>query len=189
MIVRLSGIVAVIEPDGIVLDVNGVGYAVALTSRDLETLDVGTPVILWVVHIIREDSWTLYGFLDLADRGIFTQLIGVSGVGPKIGMKMISAMPLAVIVQLIATGDIQGLCRCPGIGKKVAERIVLDLRSKVGEISAAPTHDSHAYPTELSDALKSLGYRSEEIRLAISQAQIPEGASTSQALKLVLKKI
>jgi len=193
MIARLSGELAYKAPDHIVLDTGGVGYRLFIPLSTFYALpDTGT-VSLHVHTHVKEDALHLYGFLDQAEKGMFTLLIGVSGVGPKLAVNILSNIPARELQAALAGGDVKRLSAVPGIGKKTAERLVLELRDKVPDVegdtlkpAAALAADSRPHDDALS-ALVNLGYKENLARKALEALESPPGASLEEILKGALK--
>ena len=161
MIARLRGTPAGRSADGLLLDVNGVGYLVAATPGVMRRAEGGGEITVETFLHVREDALQLYGFVDAAERELFTQLLTVSGIGPKVALAVVSGSPAAELRRAIALEDHARFQAIPGIGKKTAERIVLELKEKV----SLTARDAAAYaadetPTHLvaRDALVELGY-------------------------------
>lgn len=171
MIARLAGTVAAIEGDTLVVDVHGVGYAVAVPTRLAAAARVDIAVVLWVHTAVREDAITLYGFALPADRAAFELLIGVTGVGPRIALSALSAMAVADLARAIEGNDLRALTAISGIGRKTAERLVLELRGKLAWTPGGT--DPGPRPTAVDDplalALAQLGYKKSEIDLAVAR--------------------
>ncbi len=157
MISRLRGIPTGRSAEGLVLDVGGVGYLVAATPSALRQADVGSEVTLETYLHVREDTLQLYGFADARERELFVRLLGVSGIGPKVALAVVSSGRPDDLRRAIALGDAARFQVIPGIGKKTAERIVLELK---GSIAGASEHGESETPAELvaRDALVELGY-------------------------------
>lgn len=167
MIASVNGEVIDIALDHVVIEAAGVGYRVNATPATLSTLRRGTQIRLITAMIVREDSMTLYGFTDTDARDLFTTLLGVSGVGPKIAMATLAVYDAPTLRQALADGDVAALTRVPGIGKRGAERLVLELREKV---AAAP-----GGTTELGRGAASL------VRSQVVEALIGLGFAAKQA--------
>lgn len=133
MIAFVSGTVAALAPDAAVVEVGGVGMAVQCTPNTLSTLRVGQPVRLATSLVVREDSLTLYGFADDDERQVFELLQTASGVGPRLALAMLAVHTPDALRRAVAAEDTAALTRVPGIGKKGAQRIVLELKGKLGE--------------------------------------------------------
>ncbi len=135
MIAYVSGTLAEKKPTHVVIDVNGLGYALFIPTSTFETLpDAGAPVKLLTHFAVREDAQLLYGFATAAERELFEALISVSGVGPKLALAALSALPPAELQRRILEGEAGLLTQIPGIGRKTAERLVIDLRDRVSRL-------------------------------------------------------
>jgi Holliday junction DNA helicase RuvA len=134
MIARLSGKIVEKLEDRLVLDVAGVGYEVFLPTSSLARVGpAGTPLVVHVVTHVREDALQLYGFLTRDEKGLFETVTGVSGVGPRLGMALLSGLEPSALRRAVQERDVAALTRVPGIGRKTAERLIVDLRDRVGE--------------------------------------------------------
>ena len=187
MIGKLQGVIDYIGDDYVILMVNGVGYKVYTP----EILTLKSPTTLWIETIVREDSIRLFGFLSLAGQTLFNQLTTVSGVGPKVAMAIMGTIKTDTLMTAIATGDAKTIATAPGVGKKVAEKIIVELKSKVGGASFAfdTAGDTGALP-DLLAALEALGYRRMDI-IEMAQklvAQNPD-AGVSKLVPMALKEI
>jgi holliday junction DNA helicase RuvA len=173
VISRLRGTPAGRTADGLVLDVGGVGYLVAATPSALRrAADVPEVTIETYLHV-REDALQLYGFADAAERELFIHLLGVSGIGPKVALAVVSSAPPADLRRAIALKDPARFQAIPGIGKKTAERIVLELEEKLGSEDVAALQALPAVPTSAHgvarDALVELGYSVVEAEQALAR--------------------
>ena len=157
MISRLRGTPAGRAADGLVLDVGGVGYLVAATPSALRRAEGAKEVTLETYLHVREDALQLYGFADAAERGLFVHLLGVSGIGPKVALAVVSSAPPDDLHRAIALGDAARFQAIPGIGKKTAERIVLELRGSTAD-AIQPRGDQAHGELVARDALVELGY-------------------------------
>ena len=188
MISRLRGIAAGRTPDGLVVEVGGVGYLVAATPPVLRRAEAGAEVVVETYLHVREDALQLYGFADAAERELFTQLLTVNGIGPKVALAVVSGSPAAELRRAIALGDSARFQAIPGIGKKTAERIVLELKEKLAASADAlvATVSSDA-PVDLvaRDALVELGYSvlEAEQRLAATDPELDPAERVRQALR------
>ena len=179
MFYYLEGSVAELEPNLVVLDCGGVGYALNSTANTIAALSRGATCRLYVSESIREDAFDLYGFYTRNEKMFFEMLTSVSGIGPKTALGVLGAMPLRDLNLAILLGDVNALSRAPGIGKKTAQRIALELKDKISQAdvsaAAAPSQGAAMPPlssdavTEAIEALIALGYSSTEARNAISQ--------------------
>lgn len=191
MIASVRGEVLDIALGHVVIEAAGVGYKVMATPATLATLRRGTEARLITAMIVREDSQTLYGFADGEARDLFTTLLEVSGVGPKIALATLAVYDPVALRQALADGDVAALTRVPGIGKRGAERIVLELRDKIG---ASPSGVSpaagHAVRGPVIEALVGLGFPAKQAEEACDTvlADDPE-ASTSSALRAALSML
>jgi len=171
MIGRLRGILAYKQPPWLVIDVGGVGYELeAPMSTFYDLPDVGREVILFTHHAQREDSVSLYGFLRESERRLFRDVQKVSGIGAKIALAVLSGVNVDEFARQVQTGDVAALTRIPGIGKKTAERMVVELRDRVVDLGSNPL-GSPSLPndpqSEAVIALQQLGYKpAEAVRMA-----------------------
>ncbi len=184
MISRLRGAVAGRTLDGIVIDVGGVGYLVNATPSVLRRADGASEVTVETYLYVRDDALQLYGFSDAAERALFVQLLGVGGVGPKVALAVVSSAPSEELRRAIALRDPARFQAIPGIGKKTAERIVLELEGSIGD--ASPVGAGGA-PSELvaRDALVELGYSVVEAEqaLAVVDPDLPAEERVREALR------
>jgi Holliday junction DNA helicase RuvA len=165
MIARLRGKPVASTPDGLVIDVGGVGYLVAATPSAIRKADGVEEVVVETYMHVREDTLQLYGFAERAERELFIQLLSVNGVGPKVALAIVSGSPADELRRAIVREDTARFQAIPGIGKKTAERIVLELKEKIvadGDIAA---------PTDLTarDALVELGYNVVDAERALAE--------------------
>jgi len=161
MIASLEGTVTEKEENRVVLEVAGVGYEVHLTAPAFLGISPGARLRLYVVDVVREDSHDLFGFTDLAARSLFRRLIGVSGVGPKTAMQVMSNGPTAEISAAIEAGEVAKLTGVPGVGAKTAQKIILELRGKLADMGAGADMD-------VIDALVGLGYSRNDASKAVA---------------------
>lgn len=187
MIARLRGTPAGRSADGLLLDVNGVGYLVAATPGVMRRAEGGGEVIVETFLHVREDTLQLYGFADASERELFIQLLTVSGIGPKVALAVVSGSPAAELRRAIAMEDHARFQAIPGIGKKTAERIVLELKEKVSLTADAAAYAADEPPTHLvaRDALVELGYSvlEAEQRLADVDPELPPAERVRLALR------
>jgi Holliday junction DNA helicase RuvA len=186
VITRLRGKPVGSTPEGLVLDVGGVGYLVAATPSALRHAHGKEEVVVETYLHVREDTMQLYGFADRAERELFIQLLTVNGIGPKVALAIVSGSPADELRRAIVREDIARFQVIPGIGKKTAERIVLELKEKIGtgvtEVAAMPSGDSHIVAR---DALVELGYTlvDAERALADTDPALPPEDRVRLALK------
>jgi holliday junction DNA helicase RuvA len=191
MIASVRGEVLDVALDHVVIEAAGVGYKVMATPSTLATLRRGSEARLIIAMIVREDSMTLYGFHDAAARDLFLTLLGVSGIGPKIALATLAVYDAPGLRQALADGDVTALTRVPGIGKRSAERMVLELRDKMGAVSAATTLvNGQAVRAPVVEALVGLGFAAKQAEEATDKvlANEPE-ANTSSALRAALSML
>jgi len=192
MIVRLTGTLVSSTPLSAVIDAQGIGYEVHVPLTTAEKLPAaGGRVLLHTYAVYREDAQSLYGFYSPEERDFFRLLVEkVSGIGPKLALSVLSRLSLPVLQSAIVAGDVGLLAKCPGIGKKTAERLVIELRDKLGAGSNAPSVAGAATtpsaPAKFRDAvmaLVALGYKAPEADKAIRDASTALGPSaTTEAL-------
>ena len=193
MIGRLTGKLAQEEPDGrLLVDVGGVGYEVSTpvgTARRASSGAEPGNVVLFIHTHVREDALELFGFASEADRQLFRLLIGVQKVGPKLGLGLLSALTGAELVRAIGEGDLGRLCRVPGVGRKTAERLVLELRERAKlALPPAPTPARPGdLPSRLVGALVNMGYKSTEAERAVkSLGETVEALPMAESLRAAL---
>jgi Holliday junction DNA helicase RuvA len=197
MIALLTGKIAHKSPEYIILDVNGVGYRVQIPfSTYYELPDTGAQISLTIYTHVKEDSISLYGFRTPAEKNFFQLLISVSGIGPKMGKDILSNIQVNELAAAITRGDLARLSAVPGIGKKTAERMVLELRDKVLKLDMAvpPRDGESAAPAagieeDVASALVNLGYKEAVVKKTLSELRIAPEASMEEALKLALKAL
>ncbi|WAC89641.1 Holliday junction branch migration protein RuvA [Mycobacterium sp. Aquia_213] len=194
MIASVRGEVLEVALDHVVIEAAGVGYRVNATPSTLSTLRLGSEARLVTAMIVREDSQTLYGFVDGETRDLFLTLLSVSGVGPRLAMATLAVYDADSLRQALADGDVTALTRVPGIGKRGAERMVLELRDKIytaGARAAAPAVNGHTVRGPVVEALVGLGFAAKQAEdatdnvLAASREK-GEQATTSDALRAAL---
>ncbi|EHB50355.1 Holliday junction ATP-dependent DNA helicase ruvA [Mycolicibacterium rhodesiae JS60] len=193
MIASVRGDVLDIALDHVVIEAAGVGYKIMTTPSTLATLRRGTEARLITAMIVREDSQTLYGFADSEARDLFTTLLGVSGVGPKIALATLAVYDATALRQALADGDVTALTRVPGIGKRGAERLVLELRDKIGSVSSgagAAAATGHAVRAPVVEALVGLGFAAKQAEEATDKVLAGDPDSTTQsALRAALSML
>ena len=191
MIASIRGEVLDIALDHAVIEAAGVGYKVLTTPTTLSTLRRGTEARLITAMIVREDSMTLYGFADGDARDLFTTLLGVSGVGPKIALATLAVYDPQALRQALADGDVTALTRVPGIGKRGAERLVLELRDKIGAVTPGVTNAvGHAVRVPVVEALVGLGFAAKQAEDAADKVLAADpDATTQSALRAALSML
>jgi Holliday junction DNA helicase RuvA len=197
MIALLTGLIAYKSPDHIILDVHGVGYRVLIPfSTYYELPEEGGSATLHIHTCVREDAIQLYGFRTRLEKSFFQLLISVTGVGPKLARDILSNIQPGPLSQALLLGDLLKLSSIPGIGKKTAERLVLELKDKAGKLdmSSLPTAGIPHRPADeamedVTSALLNLGYKEPQVRRALSGLQAAEGAGVEELLKQALKTL
>jgi Holliday junction DNA helicase RuvA len=189
MIGRLSGILLEKNPPQLLVECSGVGYEVDVPMSTFYNLPgMGEKVVLLTHLAVREDAHLLYGFGTVEERNVFKQLIKISGVGARTALSILSGMSVADLSQAITLQEANRLTRIPGIGKKTAERLLLELKGKLGADLGAVGGTVHSDATsDILNALLALGYSDKEAMLALKQ--IPAGTGVSEGIKLALKAL
>ena len=201
MISYLRGVLAALEEDKAIIDVGGVGYGVFMPGRAMGKLPpVGREVKIHTYLNVKEDAMQLYGFLTRDDLTVFRLLIGVNGIGPKGGLGILSALSPDDLRFAVLSNDVKAICAAPGIGKKTAEKMILELRDKL-KLEDALAHiaagteaevpgETAVYgeiQSEAVQALVALGYGSTEALKAVRKVEIQESTEVEDVLKLALK--
>jgi len=190
MIGRINGILLQKAPPTILVDCQGVGYEIDVSMGTFYNLpDIGEKVTLFTHLSVREDAHLLYGFGNAEERNLFRQLIRISGIGARTALSLLSGMSVAEMVQAVTLQDTTRFSRIPGIGKKTAERLLLELKGKLGAdpdtVRGSATDNDNM--TDILNALIALGYSSKEVHAALKQ--VPSNSSVSDGIKLALKAL
>jgi len=192
MIGRISGTLLGKEPPQVLVDVGGVGYELDVpmsTFYDLPAL--GDRLTLLTHLVVREDAHLLYGFLTADERSAFRELIRVSGIGPRMALAVLSGLSVSELTQAVALQESGRLVKVPGIGKKTAERLLLELKGRfaqaVGKADAAAAPAAGDHAADILRALLALGYSEREA--AIAARQVPAGTSVSDGIRMALKQL
>lgn len=196
MIASVRGRVASVAPDGAVVEVGGVGLSVVCTPTTLAGLRVGEEARLATSLVVREDSLTLYGFADDDARSLFELLQTASGVGPRLAQAVLAVLPPDVVRKAVATGDINTLTRVPGIGRKGAERLVLELRDRIGSVvSTSGGSESLSLPVggiswadQIRQALVGLGWTAGQADQAVSIVSAELNGDPAPGVSVLLKR-
>jgi Holliday junction DNA helicase RuvA len=197
MIGSLTGVIRALEAPVVLLEVNGVGYEIDTPLSTFCQLKPGQNVTLWTHLVVREDAHLLYGFSDTTDKALFRTLIKVNGVGPKLALSILSSMSSAMMIQAIDMQDVTTLTRIPGVGKKTAERLVIELRDRLKNLSLSSSDSlgSHQFGittispvAEAEAALVSLGYKPLEAQKAIGAVK-SEFTETADLIRAALKSM
>lgn len=197
MIGFLRGRVADKQPNKLIVDVQGVGYDVSVPlSTFYDVGDEGAEIALRIYTHVREDALQLYGFLTELERQLFERLIGISGIGPKLAIAVLSGMDPRELLAAVQRGDVARLTAIPGVGKKTSERIVLELKDRLAQMSggapaeAAPVHGADRLRGDLLSALQNLGYHRPQAEKAVdSSLQTMADPTFEQALKAALREL
>ena len=189
MIGRLTGLLAEKSPPQVLIDVNGVGYEVDVPMSSFYNLPgLGERVTLLTHFVVREDAQLLFGFLTAPERAVFRQLIKISGIGPRMALSLLSGLSVAELTQAVAQQQAGRLVKVPGIGKKTAERLLLELKGKLGPdlglAGAAIVSDAQA---DIVLALVALGYSERDAAAALKA--LPPDVGVSDGIKLALKAL
>jgi Holliday junction DNA helicase RuvA len=192
VISSVRGEVLDVALDHVVIEAAGVGYKLMAAPSTLATLRRGSEARLITAMIVREDSMTLYGFPDADARDLFLTLLGVSGVGPKIALATLAVYDATALRQALADGDVTALTRVPGIGRRGAERMVLELRDKIGPVSPSTgsSVNGHGVRGPVVEALVGLGFAAKQAEEATDKVlAADEKATTSTALRSALSSL
>ncbi len=188
MIGRLSGLLLDKNPAQLIVDCNGVGYEVSVPMSTFYHLPAtGERVTLLTHMVVREDAQLLYGFATAQERELFRELMKISGIGARTALAILSGMSVNDLAQAVTLQEVGRLTRIPGIGKKTAERLLLELKGKLGaELGTAPGTEGES-TNDILSALLALGYSEKEALLAIKQ--VPAGSSVSDGIRQALKAL
>jgi Holliday junction DNA helicase RuvA len=182
MIAHLVGTVRFVALDKVIVDVGGVGLAVSVSASTSAHINVGAPVQLFTSLVVREDSLTLFGFLDEESRTTFELLQTVSGIGPKVALAIMGAHSPQSLAGAIAREDVGAIEKVPGIGKKGAQRLILELKGKISDFGSSHSVMSHqpAWREQLLAALTSLGFSAKDADVAISEVLLDRESKSSE---------
>ena len=190
MISSITGKVKSITANSLVVEVGGVGVLLQVPTRVASSMQVGEQVSFHTYLIVREDALILYGFSELVDREFFELLLSVTGIGPKVAQSILANSGAASIAAAITSSDLKSLESVPGLGKKGAQRLVLELKDKAPAFADGNVNKNLSLSNQVENALQGLGYSAKEsnsmLRQVMSNEKI-EGLSTAQILKLALK--
>ncbi len=193
MIGRLSGTLLEARPDRVLLDVGGVGFEVSIPLGTFTMLPKPSErATLLVKTIVREDAIQLFGFATAQERTVFEKLLSVSGIGPKVALTILSGLPVPELVAAIATQNVKRLSSIPGVGKKLAERLGVELKEKMSDMAGATGKESLALSTVASDAilaLLNLGYKAAQAETAVMAAAKEAGNDLNDLLRFALKRL
>ncbi len=193
MIARLVGRLARKSPEALVVDVHGVGYRVLVSLNAFAALpEEGEPVELAIHTHLRENALELFGFLDPREKALFNALLAVSGVGPRMALNILSGIPAADLQEALSCGDIARLVSVPGIGKRTAERLVVELQDRVRQLHAQGPTDGRrrdGAEAEAVSALVNLGYRQKEAERAVREAIEQGGGELAAVIRQALRQL
>jgi Holliday junction DNA helicase RuvA len=188
MIGRLTGTLAEKSPPQLLIDTHGVGYEVDVPMSTFYNLPaLGERVTLLTHLVVREDAQLLYGFLTAAERATFRELIRISGIGPRTALAVLSGLSVAELAQAVAQQQAVRLTKVPGIGKKTAERLLLELKGKLAPDLAAPAGAASEAQSDIVQALVALGYNEREAAAALKA--LPADVGVADGIKLALKAL
>lgn len=195
MIALLTGQIAHKSPDHLILDVHGVGYRVMIPFSTYYELPEEGTISLHIHTSVREDAIQLYGFRTRTEKSFFQLLISVSGIGPKLARDILSNIQPPQLAAALQQGDLHKLSAIPGIGKKTAERLVVELRDKVGKLETGAgvtetvgrTLPAEGLLDDVTSALLNLGYKEAQVKKALAEVDASGGATVEQLLKQALK--
>jgi holliday junction DNA helicase RuvA len=188
MIGRIAGNLIEKNPPQVIVDCAGVGYEIDVPMSTFYNLPgLGDKVVLLVHFVVREDAHILFGFATHLERSTFRQLIKISGVGPKMALGVLSGMSVAELGQAVTLQDAQRLTKIPGIGKKTAERLMLELKGKLGADLGLPTTLANDNQADILQALIALGYSDRDAALALKA--LPADVGVSEGIKLALRTL
>ena len=190
MISLVNGVVRSISLDKVIVEVGGVGLSLAVTQKTSAQLNIGVQAQLFTTLVVREDALTLYGFLEDGDRALFELVQTVSGIGPKVAQSILAASEASVIANAIVSSNLKSLESVPGLGKKGAQRLVLELKDKVVNFAGGNVSAKLSITNQVENALQGLGYSAKESSAMISQiagSEKIENLSAAEILKLALK--
>lgn len=186
MIARLEGIIIYKDEKLLIIDVSGVGYKISVTTENIENTILGEHTSFWVYTAVRENSIDLYGFKNTNELSFFELLLSVSGIGPRSALSILSIASIDTLKRAIATGDTSYLNKVSGIGKKTAEKIVVELRDKLSAYKDENGVGLLKDESDILEALKSLGYSQNEARDALKEVP-PEIIGTNARIKEALR--
>ena len=190
----IKGEVASTEKDYVVIDVGGIGYRVYTSAQSMLNIRTGSTVKLYCQLVVREDSHTLYGFYTPEEREMFLRLTGVSGIGPKVALSILSAMKVSDLAAAIITSDERAFSKVPGVGKKTAQRIIIDLAEKIAtkevfdDGAGEPLPGGAGVEAEAIAALVALGYNRAEAAKAVGSVK-NLGDTTEDIILLALRRM
>lgn len=193
MISYIKGVVDSVESDRVVIENNQIGYNILMPVTSLEKLGIGEEVKIYTYFNVREDAMQLFGFFSKEELELFKKIISVSGVGPKGGLAIASALPGEQLQMAIISGDAKAISKAQGIGAKTAQRIIIELKDKIDleDMIHTPGNDdiSNSVQSDAVDALVALGYSKGDAFSAVKKIEITENMDVEEVLKKALKNI
>ena len=193
MISSISGVIKSTTPNSVVVEVSGVGVLLQIPNRISSNLTIGSSANFFTYLVVREDSLNLYGFTELIDRDFFELLLSVTGIGPKVAQSILSGSESKVIASAIASSNLKTLESFPGLGKKGAQRLVLELKDKVSTfLSSNKSTPNLSISNQIENALQGLGYSAKDAANMVSQVledKENQALSSAEILKLALKRV
>lgn len=194
MISYIKGVIDTVEPDKVIIENNNMGYNVLVSQSATEVLGQGEEIKIYTYLHVKEDAMQLFGFLSKNELEMFKKLISVSGVGPKGGLAILSALPENNLQMAIISGDAKAISKAQGIGAKTAQRIIIELKDKIDleemlEVSSEAISSDNSIQSDAIDALIALGYSKTESFNAVKKISVDENMDVEDILKLALKNI
>jgi Holliday junction DNA helicase RuvA len=190
MISSITGIIKSTSPNTVVVDVGGVGILIQVPSRVTSGVKIGNKADFYTHLVVREDSLTLFGFLEVADRDFFELLLTVTGIGPKVAQSILSGSDSVTIAAAISSGNLKLLESFSGLGKKGAQRLVLELKDKAVQFASGAVNSHHPHKNQVENALEGLGYSAKDAANMVSQvvnSKDVDNLTAAEILKLALK--
>ena len=190
MISSITGIIKSTTSSAVVVDVGGVGILVQVPNRVTSGVKIGSRADFYTYLVVREDALTLFGFLEVADRDFFELLLTVTGIGPKVAQSILSGSDSVTIASAISSGNLKLLESFSGLGKKGAQRLVLELKDKVAQFANGATSKNHPLKNQVENALEGLGYSAKDAANMVSQVAKSteiDNLTAAEILKLALK--
>jgi len=190
MISSITGIIKSTSSSAVVVDVGGVGILIQVPNRVTSGVKIGSRADFYTYLVVREDALTLFGFLEVADRDFFELLLTVTGIGPKVAQSILSGSDSVTIASAISSGNLKLLESFSGLGKKGAQRLVLELKDKVAQFANGATSRNHPLKNQVENALEGLGYSAKDAANMVSQVAKSteiDNLTAAEILKLALK--
>lgn len=183
----IKGVIEEKNLSNVVIDISGIGYEIQLNKRDLQSIFKGDEAKIYTYLYVREDEMSVYGFLNKNDKEIFLKLIDVSGIGVKSAIGILSSMNSNELIEALQKGDIAKISKCQGVGKKTAQRMILELQGKL-VIEDSSNFEVISYATEAVSALEGLGFSSKDINTVLRSIENINDMDTAEIIKVALKR-